>query len=436
VLLAAVLAVALSTSADVAAIGGSTPWAVILCKFRDHPEEPMPRQFFRNFFTADGAGQGGMFDYWRDVSYGSIDLAGSNVFGWYTMPFSVADQERSAGDGQVMSGSNIVQSASLNFQTSDVGKLIGVRDYADRVVVDGWNGARILSILDAHTVTVSSPALASVNPAKVNVFKGRWQYTQDCLDTAAQNGVSLFGFYQVAVMINAALDSGNTGGRVILDPPAWSVWYAAHEMGHGYGLPHANSIMKGAYGDNFDAMGAGFAAAGNFGLITPGLNALYLDRLGWLPPSRVASFNGIGDSSFPWSKTITLAALNHPAADGYLALRLTANGRTVTFEFRSKSGWDRGIPQDSVLVHLLDSDGSSLLDDSGGGYGSGTNYQMADMNYNVHVDSIDSAAATATLTMSPVHSDYSGGGAGGCGAIGCGGNQPNCIRTPWLCRRQ
>jgi hypothetical protein len=92
------------------------------------------------------------------------------------------------------------------------------------------------------------------------------------------------------------------------------------------------------YGDKFDAMGTGFAATGSFGFITPGLNALFLDRLGWLSPSRVASFNGVGDSSFPWSQTITLAALNRPEANGYLALRITANGKTAVFEFRSRSG--------------------------------------------------------------------------------------------------
>ncbi len=71
-------------------ISGPTKWAVLLCKTADHPEEPQSRQFFRNLFTEDGAGQGGMFDYWRDMSRGRISLAGSQVAGWYTMSQTLA----------------------------------------------------------------------------------------------------------------------------------------------------------------------------------------------------------------------------------------------------------------------------------------------------------------------------------------------------------
>ena len=65
---------------------GSVPWSVILCKFSDRPAEPQTPQFFREFLTPDGLGMSGAADFWRDVSGGTIDLAGSAVRGWYTMP--------------------------------------------------------------------------------------------------------------------------------------------------------------------------------------------------------------------------------------------------------------------------------------------------------------------------------------------------------------
>jgi hypothetical protein len=59
---------------------------VILCRFNDVPALHTPRAKFFDFVSEYG--RGGLFDYWRDASYGAIDLAGSEVFGWYTMKYS------------------------------------------------------------------------------------------------------------------------------------------------------------------------------------------------------------------------------------------------------------------------------------------------------------------------------------------------------------
>ncbi len=59
------------------------PWAVILCKYSDFPKEPYPVSFYRAAFTAGKARE---FDYFREVSYGNIDMTGSRIFGWFTMP--------------------------------------------------------------------------------------------------------------------------------------------------------------------------------------------------------------------------------------------------------------------------------------------------------------------------------------------------------------
>lgn len=75
---------------------GRTPWAVVLCRFSDVPEPGRPRSYFENFFTETGAGTGGLWDYWKDVSNGALDLSGSVVVGWYTMQY--AFRERWRGD--------------------------------------------------------------------------------------------------------------------------------------------------------------------------------------------------------------------------------------------------------------------------------------------------------------------------------------------------
>ena len=65
---------------------GPAPFALILCSFNDIPLPNIPKSQFFNFVTQYG--RGGLYDYWRDVSYGQIDLSGSEVFGWYQMKYS------------------------------------------------------------------------------------------------------------------------------------------------------------------------------------------------------------------------------------------------------------------------------------------------------------------------------------------------------------
>lgn len=75
---------------------GPTPFAVVLCRFKDVPEPDIPQSRFLDFVARSGTG--GLVDYWRDISYGMVDLTGSEVFGWYTMKYSfVHDGTKSRG---------------------------------------------------------------------------------------------------------------------------------------------------------------------------------------------------------------------------------------------------------------------------------------------------------------------------------------------------
>jgi hypothetical protein len=65
---------------------GQVRWAVILCEFNDIPRSSVPISTFSDFIA--GPGKGGVFDYWKDISYGAIDLTGSKVFGWWKMQYS------------------------------------------------------------------------------------------------------------------------------------------------------------------------------------------------------------------------------------------------------------------------------------------------------------------------------------------------------------
>lgn len=71
------------------------PWAIVLCKFKDDQSEPFPRAHYERVFTSIGRGSGNMVDFFADVSHGSVDVGGSQVFGWYTLDRNVADYKGS-----------------------------------------------------------------------------------------------------------------------------------------------------------------------------------------------------------------------------------------------------------------------------------------------------------------------------------------------------
>lgn len=62
-----------------------TPWAILLTKWNDKNAEPNSQGFYQNLFTTAGTGTYNMTDYFDTMSHGSIDLSGSEVFGWFTL---------------------------------------------------------------------------------------------------------------------------------------------------------------------------------------------------------------------------------------------------------------------------------------------------------------------------------------------------------------
>src|SRR6266496_4066892 len=94
--LAAVLLILIAGSVVVAsparaALSGNRPLVVVLCKFTDQVAEPHNAAYYRDMFSESGAGQRGVFDFWRDVSYGRLDLTGTVVKGWYAADTTAAE---------------------------------------------------------------------------------------------------------------------------------------------------------------------------------------------------------------------------------------------------------------------------------------------------------------------------------------------------------
>ncbi|MEI6782315.1 MAG: hypothetical protein WCQ21_15505 [Verrucomicrobiota bacterium] len=326
-----------------AALAGATPWAVIKCKFSDQLQEPV---FDPAFLT----GTNGMAGYWNNVSYGQISLNGTTINGWYNLPITLADAQA------------------------------------------------------------------------IPVATRRQQIINACI--AAATDIDVSKYYGVIALVNAVIDSGaaRTGapGRVLLDPYAWNVTFAAHEMGHGYGLNHSwLAAPPTQYGNPWDIMSAMNVDAfhGGFGRPAsdyaavglapppgdgypsgPGLNAPNLDKFGWLAANRIAAWNG-------GSQTVTLAALNHPEAAGYFMCKVPFDpidpNHYYTVEFRRKTGWDVGIPRDTVMINEVRQDGLFYLINIDGGPERLSNQTFHDLqnNLDITVLNIDSASSTATVNI-------------------------------------
>src|SRR5256885_295735 len=149
--------------------------------------------------------------------------------------------------------------------------------------------------------------------------------------TAKANHIDLSPFYGVIVIFNSETDSGSDGGRNVVlgyktSPPEWCPTSNFHEMGHLLGLDHSWSANPDVeYGDQWDIMSAlrVWTFTNEYGANGPGLNAPYLEALGCLLPARIWSYT-LPDSG----AVITLAALNHPEAEGFLMAKI-ANGSST-----------------------------------------------------------------------------------------------------------
>ena len=93
----------------------------------------------------------------------------------------------------------------------------------------------------------------------------------------------------------------------------------------------------------------------------PGLNAPYLDQMGWMPSFRQYFYTPGTTVDLP------LLALSHATGVGYyevvipMADKVGYPGHYLTVEYRYPDGWDKGIGSPAVLIHEVLSDGRSVL---------------------------------------------------------------------------
>ncbi|MCA9311256.1 MAG: hypothetical protein KDA21_08630 [Phycisphaerales bacterium] len=329
----------------------NTPWAILLCKFRDHDDEPYGpgTQRYQDLFTSAGGGRFGMVDFFAEMSHGRVDLSDSRVFGWYKL-----DKRRSdyTGSGQNPAGRN---------------ELVA------------WARAAAAKAGDDLSPYFGVVVLTNV---PTDMFGGR--------------GV-------VVSHDERNPDNGMSG---------FSPSMLGQEMGHAYGLNHSRDDASGAdYTDRWDIMSTANARMAPHPFFTerdvsgrpifqvgPGLNAANMRSVGWLDESRVWR---AGDDEY--GMPVVLRPLHRRDLPGYLALEVGP----YLVEFRVPERWDAGIGAATVLVHQF-AGGHSYLENGAAGhpnlsqsdtFGAGASGEHLAPWLEIEVIQIDPVTRTATLRV-------------------------------------
>ncbi|MFC3195416.1 hypothetical protein ACFODZ_14270 [Marinicella sediminis] len=276
-------------------ITGAQPWVSILCKFNDVPAEPENFSFFQNMYANLPAG---LDHYWREVSYENINVVGSLAVDWVDLPGTHTFYVPTPGSGT---------DANLNSLFDDC------TDAADPFV-DFSSG-----------------------------FVGINMMFNELLDCCAWGGG-----------LGATLDGLFRSWRVTWNPP-WSFaneGVIAHEMGHGFGLPHANNSDGDGnpYDSPWDVMSSATGRAVDdpvYGRLGKHINMQYKYRLGWVNDGDGFIADALTDTVIVIDQTALAATINHRFARLPLA-----DGSHYMVEVRKQVGnYESNLAGEAVIIH-------------------------------------------------------------------------------------
>jgi hypothetical protein len=284
-----------------AGVSGSQPWVTLACKFSDVAAEPKTVAYFQTMLSNDA---GRLDDYWRTVSYGKVNVAGSAAAGWFTLP-----QPRS-------------------------------------YYVPAGSSAKLTSLFNDCTAVAD----ASVDFSKA---VGINMMFNDDLDGYAWGGNRY-----------ATLDGRYASWRVTWEPP-WGYNNEAplaHEMGHGFGLPHANNSDQDSdpYDNPWDVMSDAWHNAtsdATFGTQPKHIGVYSRNRLGWVDAARKLTITTMGSypnlaldaAELASSANLQMIVVDPPGAPATYYYTLEARRAGVAGDL-----YDHNLAGSAVIIHEVD----------------------------------------------------------------------------------
>jgi M6 family metalloprotease-like protein len=276
------------------AVSGPQPWVTILCKFSDSPSiEPHPVSYYEALVSTVHPG---LDDFWQEVSYSQASIDGSIVLGWYMLPLPRSSYVvgSSFDLNRAFTDCTAQADASVNFPD-----FVGINLMFNREL-DGfsWGGTRVAS-LDGVPKIYSTTWIAASHQAHQYVL--------------------------------------------------------AHEMGHGFGLPHSSGPYSTPYDSEWDPMSAGGVCDPphpTYGCLGVHTIAHHKNILGWIPSDRQVTVPPGG------SETVVLERLAEPTSPTSLLMaRVSIGGSSTSFytvEARRFAGYDVQVPGEGIVIHRVD----------------------------------------------------------------------------------
>lgn len=273
------------------------------------------------------------------------------------------------------SSQHVQVNAARDLVFGDVNRYYGEASYGQTSITQGPSG----DVVGWYTI----PALSHSSCEYEQLFNQAIQAADPAVVFSAYRRVVIIfpqlaecGWWGLAYLgeVDVVTEEGvvSLGLALVNGDPALQV--VAHELGHTFGLPHANSLECGtqalaeeaactteAYGDVFDMMGS--SASGHF-------SAAFKERLGWLSPGHVRTIDAQGAVDVP------LVPLGQPGSGAYAAripYAINGNGEQTWYylEYRQpgpSGGFehyltDYGALINGAMIRLVGtSDETRLLD--------------------------------------------------------------------------
>ncbi|MBK8048714.1 MAG: DUF11 domain-containing protein [Anaerolineales bacterium] len=276
-----------------------------------------------------GNAYGGLDHYWRELSGDVANILGSRPLGWLRMPNAGNYYAEAYRGGYRL---NMTRATDDCLNAAD-----------PQIDFSPYDGVVILLPLPADKLT-----------GTIWAFGGSMYLKRDGP-----------GRYIRAAWIPVEIGAGAGNVREV------PVSLLAHEMGHGFGLPHSSGPYGQVYDSRWDVMSGAFGVCSPepvYGCPSQHTMGYHKELISWIPDGRkVVIPSGT-------AKLVELMRLAQPKSNGYLLAQIPLEDADhfYTVEARRIAGYDyRGLlPGEAIVIHEVDktrSEPAHVIDADGNG---------------------------------------------------------------------